>query len=184
MPSLVALHCTHTHTKNSAHSPTEISHSDFFSQNAIQKLKSLTWVFFSIFSFRMPFNNCNLYHSDLILLQDTHSITNWNIYHLDLILLQNTHSTTEIFSHSALCFFLGFQNTIIPQTKITHSDFIFSHNTMSVLSLQEIWMLWKNHVRHKCQHFLHRVQSLVRSHSCHELIRLASNRHSGNPLRM
>jgi hypothetical protein len=24
----------------------------------------------------------------------------------------------------------------------------------------------------------------VRSHSCHELIRLASNRHSGNPLRM
>ncbi len=45
-------------------------------------------------------------------------------------------------------------------------------------------MLWKNHVRHKCQHFLHRVQSLVRSHSCHELIRLASNRHSGNPLRM
>jgi hypothetical protein len=24
----------------------------------------------------------------------------------------------------------------------------------------------------------------VRSHSCHELIQLASNRHSGNPLRM
>jgi len=45
-------------------------------------------------------------------------------------------------------------------------------------------MLCKNHIRHKCQHFLHQVQWLVRSRSCHELIWLASNRHSGNPLQM